>query len=436
MPYVTVPGGADSNITLSYDSDGTAALARQVAAAISAGLDDPTIQSFNNKSGLPPTLPAGMTGEFVQSVSGRTPLPAGYDFVVDSAKHAVIFGNGDPNEQVLAGNGSLTYVAGAGAGSVIAGGGKDKIDIGQSDPGNWLIALGNGNDTIRALGTGNDTVSVGSGKDQIKLGNGGTFLTTHGADTVLAGSGSETIDASRSKGGDVVYGNTSSLDFLAGGGATVQGGSGSDTVYCGKGMVLFEGGSGGNNYLQAGSGRATVVGGGNGDQLFAAGHKEQLLEAASGNETLSGIGAFGADTFKGGSGSDQVFGGSGTNTFIAGSGASTVTANPGAKNLFDFVKGAGGGNETVQGLTSASQVNIELSGFGPHEIKYALDHQTTTDGSVTIKLSDSTTVTFLNIASLSSSNFSLDPGAGKDGFDKDRFGQDWNKFGPPGDHHH
>ena len=148
-----------------------------------------------------------------------------------------------------------------------------------------------------------------------------------------------------------------------------------------------------------------MFGGGNGDQLYAGGDKPRELHAASGNETLSGAFGSGADTFYGGSGSDQIFGGSGKNTFVAGTGTATVTASPGTRNLFEFMKTVGGETELVTGLTGASQVHIELLGYGPDEVKNALASQTVTNQSVTITLSDHTAVTFLDVGALSSGNF-------------------------------
>jgi Ca2+-binding RTX toxin-like protein len=405
MSIVTVQGAHHAIVSLTYDREATTQLARQIAGAIDAGLADNTIVPFDNASGSPPTVPAGQVGEFVQSQSGTTLLPARYDYVVDSAKSAVIFGNGDANEQILAGAGKLSFFASGGAGSIVTGGGDDLISIAASDPGAWRIAVGNGNDTIRAMGSGNDTIDAGSGKSFIQLGSGSTLLTTDGADTVLAGSGRETITALGSSVGGVVFGNASKLFYLAGGPSTVVGGTGSDTVYGGSGRDLLVGGTGGNNFLQAGSGPATLFGGGNGDQLYAAGDKAQILTAASGNETLSGFAASGHDTFVGGSGADQIMGGLGKNTFVAGTGTATVTAVAGTSNLFEFINSAGGGAETVVGLTGASQVHIELSGFGRDEVRKALAGQKVTDGSVTITLSDHSTVTFQNIGSLTSANF-------------------------------
>jgi Ca2+-binding RTX toxin-like protein len=430
MPIVTVPGANHSTVSLSYDLDSNALLARYIAGVIKTGLAGGTIDAFDNKSGSPPSLPPGVTGELVQSHSGSAILPTGYDYVVDSAKSAEIFGNGDANEAVLVGKGNLQFFAPGGSGSVIGGGGNDSFVSSPTDNGNWLIALGNGNDSIRAFGGGSDTISTGSGHSILQLGSGSDLISTTGSDTILAGSGSETVDAIGAH--DVVYGNASSLFFVAGGAATIFGGTGSDTVFgsaTSKGADLFEGGSAGNNFLQAGNGPATLFGGGNGDQLYAGGDGLQQLHAAGGNETLFGGYASGNDTFYGGSGADQITGGMGTNTFVAGTGTATITASPGSTNVFDFMKTMGGGSETVTGLTDQSQVHIDLSGYGKNEVKYALAHQATTDGSVTVTLSDNTTVTFQNVGSLSASNFtdgsSGGGSGGKGGFgDKHGFGDD------------
>jgi Ca2+-binding RTX toxin-like protein len=437
MPIVTVPGANHSTVSLSYDLDANALLARYIAGVIKTGLAGGTIEAFDNKSGSAPALPPGTTGEFVQSQSGATFLPKGYDFVVDSAKSAQIFGNGDNNEAILVGKGDLSFFATGGSGSIIGGGGKDMIAIAPGDTGNWLIALGNGDDSVRAFGSGNDTISTGSGHSVVQLGSGNYFVTTTGSDTVAAANGSETIDAIGAN--DVVFGNASKLFFVAGGAATVFGGAGSDTVFgsaSSSGKDLFEGGSAGNNFLQAGSGPATLFGGGDGDQLFAGGDKAQQLHAAGGNETLFGGFASGNDTFYGGSGSDQIFGSNGKSTFVAGTGSATVTASPGSKSLFEFMKTLGGGSELVTGLTDPSQVHIDLSGYGKNEVKYALAHQTTTDGSVTITLSDNTTVTFQNIASLSASNFSDANGSGGGHHGHDRFGDQDHKWDDHSKHGH
>jgi Ca2+-binding RTX toxin-like protein len=445
MPNVTVPGAHGSTVTLAFDSNTNAVLAGQVAAALKAGIISGDIVVVDSSSGPPQSPPAGKAGEFVQSQSGVTMLPKGFDYVVDEARSAIIYGSGDPGQTVLAGAGNLTFVDAAGGGSIITGGGDNQILIMPSDTGGWQISTGGGNDSIRALGSGADSIAAGGGRNLIQLGSGSSSIVTTGADTILAGSGSETITAmgsgvdspvahsghhgrhgrghhDREGGGgrtvpspsDVVYGGSSQLVFIGAGAATVFGGSGSDTVIGDHGSELLYGGTGGNNFLQAGDGAATLFGGGSGDQLYAGGGQSQELHAGAGNETLFGGFASGNDTFYGGAGSDQIYGGFGNDTFVAGIGSATVTASPFSSNVFDFVKATGGGTEVVTGLTDASQVHIALSGYGAHAISQALASQSFDGSGVTITLSDNTKVTFQNITGLTAQNF-VSGGSGPSG---------------------
>jgi Ca2+-binding RTX toxin-like protein len=409
MAVVTVLGANGTVVPLTYGSGENAALAAQIAAAISAGVSGGTIIPADSKNGPPPPLPAGTTGEFVASTNSVTFLPHGYKDVAVSASQAVIFGSGDAHEQVLVGSGNLTFYATGGSGSVVGGDGNNQIVVPVTDSGNWLIATGAGNDTIRALGAGNDTIQTGSGHGYVQLGAGSTKMISGGSDTIVAGSGSETIGALGAGMGhasDVIYGNASMLLLFADGGATVFGGTGSDSVFGGTGPDLLFGGSAGNNFLQAGSGSATLFAGGDNDQLYAGGSATQALHAASGNETLFGGFASGQDTFYAGSGHDQITGSNGNSTFVLGTGSATITASASATDVFDAIKGQAGGKDLVNGLTDASQVNVSLSGYGPNEAANALAGQTTNGTSVTITLSDSTTITFENINHLTSSNFS------------------------------
>ncbi len=130
----------------------------------------------------------------------------------------------------------------------------------------------------------------------------------------------------------------------------------------------------------------------------------QRLVAGAGNETLSGLGATGADTFAAGSGQTQITGGLGADTFVGGSGAATVHA-VGSSNLFAFIKGSAGGTMLVNDLTNAAQVSVALSGYGPNEAANALASQVAGPNSVSVTLSDNTVVTFANITHLTGSNF-------------------------------
>jgi Ca2+-binding RTX toxin-like protein len=410
MADVTVMGAHGSTISLSFDSSQNANLAQKIAAAISSGVSGGTILPADSKDGPPPPLPTGVVGEYVASTNVATALPQGYSNVVNAA-NAVIIGSGDTNESILSsGTGQLNFLAPAGSGTVVAGGGNNQIVTSGADKGAWLINTGNGNDTVRALGGGDDTVGAGGGSNFIQLGGGSDVVYSQGADTIFANSGSAKIVADTTNGSnptDVIYGNSSHLFLIAAGGATVFGGSGSDTVFGGTGSDLLFGGTAGNNFLQAGSGPATLFGGGDGDQLYAGGNAAQELHAGTGNVTLFGGFAAGNDSFYGGSGNNQIFGGQGQNTFVLGTGSATISASTGAMdNVFEAIHGQAGGQDLVQGLTDASQVDINLNGYAPDEAATALAGQTTDGSSVTVTLSDNTRITFTNITHLTSGNFS------------------------------
>ena len=333
---------------------------------------------------------------------------AGYADVVVSAQSAVIFGSGDANEHVLAGAGNLTFYG--------RGGSRHHRHR------RWRQHDQHPNRNDRELEhrdgwwhrhdhrprTGADTISAGAGRNAVTLDGGAYQVRSTGNDTIAAGAGSETIDASgASSGGSViVFGNASQLTFVGGaGGASVFGGTGSDTVTGGSGSLFAQGGAAGHNALTGGTGVATLFGGGGGDTLTASGSLPQLLSASSGSATLTGGSATGADTFTGGSGKDFITGGLGSNTYVAGTGQETINA-AGSSNLFELIKGAGGGTTLVNNLTNTSQVHIALSGFGPGEAANAVATQSSTANSVTATLSDGTTITFANITHLSAANFS------------------------------
>ena len=298
MAIVTVTGGHNSTVALSYDTAAASNLAAQLAYLISQGVQTGAIEAAQGP-GLPPHLPANTIGQWVQTQPGVTVLPTGYTnvTVADSVNgaavnpgHSLILGSGGANEAVLLGNTSVTFQASAGSGTVVGGGGNDLVVITASNPGQWDVTLGGGDDTVYATGSGLQLVNAGPGHNQIVLGAGSVQLQLNGDDTVFAGSGSSTITAA---------GDTRAL---------VHGASG-DLVYIG------------------GSEAATVLGG-------------------SGSETLFG-----------GSGTDVFQGGSGNDAFFAGTGSETVTGGSGA-NVFDFVKGRAGGHELITNFNSAEQLTL------------------------------------------------------------------------------
>src|SRR5690348_11681998 len=159
MPSVTVAGANGSTVTIPYDSQLNATLAGQLAAAITAGVNDGSITPYESFGNPPPLLPPGQTGEFILQNPGIAALSPEYKAVVVTASSATVFGGGAAGESVLSGMGNLTFFSDGGAGTVVAGGGNNLIattpGLGTSG-GDWLINTGDGNDTILAT-TGSDT---------------------------------------------------------------------------------------------------------------------------------------------------------------------------------------------------------------------------------------------------------------------------------------
>ena len=60
----------------------------------------------------------------------------------------------------------------------------------------------------------------------------------------------------------------------------------------------------------------------------------------------------------------------------------------------------------IQNFTDADK--IALTGYGTREIDRALHDQTTTNGSVTITLSDNTRITLSGVSHLTGSDFKMD----------------------------
>ena len=408
VSYVTIHGSQNQTISIGYDTTSNFLLAQQVAAGINAGIAAGTILTEPDNGVPPPTVPASVTGAFVQTQNPFFIMPQGYSIdLVTKPGPALVFGNGTSGETILSDvTTDLSFIASAGSGSVLAGGGDNRLFT--SGTGDWSLYSGGGNDVISALNAVNATIGAGGGSNAILLGSGKDLVLSDGDDSISGGSGAETVDASGAS-RDQVSGGDSQLLFIGGaGGSTIFGGTGSDT-YLGSagftGSQYIVGGSAGNNYLMAGDGPATLVGGGNNDQLMAYGISDQVLTAASGNETLSAVASSGNDSLSAGSGTDMLIGGSGADTFVGGAGTATVNS-PFGNGVFEFINGQAGGTELVTGIFQPSSIKIDLVGYSASEADNALANQTSVNGSVTIGLTDGTKITFQDINSLSKSNFS------------------------------
>jgi Ca2+-binding RTX toxin-like protein len=404
---VTIHGSNNVAIPLTFDATSNVALAQQIATFLNSEI---AAGKLVTSSDAAPPLPRGVSGAYVQATTEVVKLPPGYTTdLVTKPGPAIVLGSGKADPTILSDeHTSLTFVASAGSGTVVAGGGDNRLAISGSAADNWSLNTGSGNDVILALGAVNATIAPGGGKNAIQLGSGHDLVISAGRDSIAGGSGQSTIDASNAT-SDFVQGEKSDLLFIGGsGGATILGGTGSDTYFGSAagpvGEQLIKGGSAGSNLLFAGDGAATLVGGGNNDQLFAYGSANQVLNAGSGNETLSAAFSSGNDTLAPGLSNGQLIGGTGSDTFLGGGGNATITAGSG-RDVYAFINHQAGGNDVVQGVFDPTAIQIHLQGYDPSAIHNALASQRTSNGSVTIGLEDGTKITFQDVSSLNRSNF-------------------------------
>lgn len=403
---VTVLGSNNAAVVLNFDSESNLTIAQQLANRINASITGGSryVTAFDNLP--PPQVPSGYEGGYYQTTSGSGGMPTGYSVdLVQPAGNAFVTSSGLPNEIIMSdAEVNLQFSTGnKGSGTVVGGGGISVFTIDAQNAGNWLLFSGAGDDLISAYGKGNDTINAGDGNNTLLLGSGNDSVISSGNDVIVGpltgAGGTETIDALNAH-STVVRTNKADLYFLGGaGGATIFGGSGSDTYYGGaqSGSQLIRGGSAGKNYLLAGGGPATLFGGGNGDQLLAKGALTQTLVAGAGNETLSALASTGNDSLVAGSGKTLLLGNAGADTFVGGSGQATIQVGSSA-NTFEFIRGESGGKNLVQYVPDTSDIRIHLEGYAASETAKALASQTVKQGSLTISLSDGTTVTFEDIS--------------------------------------
>jgi Ca2+-binding RTX toxin-like protein len=236
----------------------------------------------------------------------------GLDGIIGSAHDDTL--TGADGESTVPGDLFTTWIsAGAGNDLVYGGGGSDSL-FGDA-----------GNDTLYG-GTGNDSLSGGADADRFLIAAGDGTDTIDGGET---GSDLDTLQFSGSGVGVTLSGNEAGSYTLAGGGSggfqgieVITGTAGNDTINASaaSGAGTFQGGGGddsllggsGNEVLDGGSGNDTLYGGAGNDSL-AGGAGDDLILGGDGNDTLQGDD--GNDLLRGGAGNDTLAGGAGNDTF-------------------------------------------------------------------------------------------------------------------------
>ena len=268
-------------------------------------------------------------------------------------------------------------------------------------------------DTIGSFGASPTNVTLGGTDNLLFASSGTTDVSVSGtADTVMGSSGPLTVTASSAA---ILFGGSGPLSFVGGSAAsTIAGGTNATSaVTVGSGGVVFFAGSGSTTSIDGagGAGATTLFGGSNSSMFFSGGPSGGLVFTAGvGNETLnasasSSNNTYGAgtlptqnDTIIGGLGSDTFFAGAGTDSFVGGTNADAFA-------FFESVTSANltGAHDTITGWTTSD--SLFLSGYGNSQTAESVFNAgTVASGSLTITLSDNTTITFENVSSTSEFN--------------------------------
>ena len=218
------------------------------------------------------------------------------------------FAAGDVNlAEIFAAEGddSITLGDEAPASRVFAGGGNDSVRAGLD---NDEIFGEDGNDQLDGHG-GNDLMEGGAGNDYLMGGTGINYdQATQDAggfdrDSLLGGDGNDTLSGGLDV-NDLEGGNGDDLLNGSGSRDSLDGGAGNDTLRGGGNSDLLVGGDDVDLLLGDSLDHPTRGGSGNGGG--------DTLEGGSGADSMFGF--FGNDLFRGGAGADSLFGGDGDDT--------------------------------------------------------------------------------------------------------------------------
>lgn len=204
-----------------------------------------------------------------------------------------------------------------------------------------VVNAGDGNDTVDVFETIVDpaTINGGTGDDQLYGGKGNDSITT-GTDGI----------------GDLADGRAGNDTITGGAGDDfLFGGLGNDVLNAGDGANSVEGGDGndsitggdGSDALYGGKGLDTINGGGDADLIFGGGGAGggvdkvgDLIDGGAGDDSV--FGNLGNDSISGGSGNDRIEGDLGNDSIVAGPEADAGVSDE------DFAFG-GLGNDTISG---------------------------------------------------------------------------------------
>jgi Ca2+-binding RTX toxin-like protein len=346
----------------------------------------------------------------------------------------------DLDEKLLAGSSADDNLQGGDDNEDLDG--RDGNDTIKGGKGNDVIYGGDGNDTIYGE-AGNDTLNGNEGDDIIYGGDGVDIINGDNGDDKLYGdSGDDFIYGG--DGIDIIYGGLDN-DFINGnnGDDKLNGDAGNDTIFGGEGNDTINGnvgddtlnGENGSDIIYGGDGNDTLSGGndndtlngdagndviygGNGIDTINGGLGDDIIYGDNDNDIIDG--GAGNDEIHGGDGNDKINGGLGNDTIYGDDGDDSITINGTIKTEFDKIYGGNGadtisnainntyiraGNDDDKIFTSGDNVDIDAE--NGNDIIYM------NTGSGYLKGGNGSD-NFVNNSNPSSSNYTIEGGAGDD----------------------
>lgn len=273
-----------------------------------------------------------------------------------------------------------------------------------------LSVVDNGQgDTIAPFASSSSSITLGGSHNLLFAGSNSMTVSVSGTnDTVAGNTGAMTVTASSAT---TVFEYTGALNFIGGTGASsIVGANGTPTaITVGAGGVTFWTGGNDTSSILGGVGISTLLGASgsvmyfsdptstDGGLQFSAGYGNESLDAA-GSTTNDFYGA-GANSVSVGStvyASDSIAGGSGDDTFTAGGGSDTLTSGAGDNQFVFFASQTDGQHDYITNWTSNDSLFL-LNYSNSGSANQLMADSTSTDGALTITLSDSTQITFTNV---------------------------------------
>jgi Ca2+-binding RTX toxin-like protein len=120
--------------------------------------------------------------------------------------------------------------------------------------------------------------------------------------------------------------------------ATIEGGSGADTIVCGDGNDIIRG-YGGNDRITVGDGANQIDGGPGNDTIFA-GNGNNIIAGEAGNDSITV-----------GDGSNSIYGGPGNDDIVAGNGDNTIWGEAGNDTIH-----VGNGDNTIGAILGKNTI--------------------------------------------------------------------------------